>query len=161
VSERRLQAIVIGPGAPGFLKILFGRGDATYVRDVAVERIPPSIRHPNSSFVAVVVGGDLVRVEAAGQDWIEIQDRIRAVLNSAWDPIGVADAVDDEYNSYIAGIYSLVQGGASVVTIAEHLGSIEVETIGLRGSPMNKLLAVAAKLCQLQLPALAEPGPRA
>jgi len=158
VSERRLQAIVIGPGAPGFLTVQFGHGEATYVRDVAVERIAPSLRPSNSSFVAVVVGRDLVRVEVAGEAWMEIQDRIRAVLNSVWDPIGVADVVDDEYDGYIAGIYSLLQGGASVDTLAQRLGSIEVDTMQLRESPINKRLAVAAKLCQLQLPALADPG---
>ena len=36
--------------------------------------------------------------------WLTIQDQIRAVLNSDWDPIGVADIVDDEYDMYIAHI---------------------------------------------------------
>ena len=154
VSERRLEAVVVGPGAPGRLKVMFGRDSSKYMIDVPVERIPSSLRHPNASFVGVVVGRDLVRVETADRAWIEIQDQIRTVLNAVWDPIGVADAVDDEYDSYIAGIYSLLQSGASEDMIAKHLVSIEVEQMGFGGSPLNKLLAVAATLRMLQLPAL-------
>jgi hypothetical protein len=154
VSERRLEAVVVGPGAPGHLKVMFGRDSTKYMIDVPVERIPLSLRHPNASFVGVVVGRDLVRVETAGRPWIEIQDQIRTVLNALWDPIGVADAVDDEYDGYIAGIYSLLQSGASEDMIAKHLLSIEVEQMGFGESPLTELLAVAARLRMLQLPAL-------
>jgi hypothetical protein len=158
VSERRVEAVVVGPGAPGLLKILFGRGRHQYMRDVPADRIPASLRLPNSCFVAVVAGSDLARVETAGREWIEIQDQIRTVLNAAWDPIGVAADVDDEYDSYIAGVYSLLQGGASAEILAQHLKSIEVEDMEYRGSSMNKLLAVAAGLQKLQLPPLPAPS---
>ena len=108
--------------------------------------------------MAVVAGSDFARVEAAGREWIEIQDQIRTVLNEAWDPIGVAADVDDEYDSYIAGIYSLLQGDASEEILAQHLKSIEVEQMEYRGSSMSKLLAAASGLRQLQLPPLPAPG---
>jgi len=158
VSERRLEAVVVGPGGPGLLRIALGRGSHQYVRDVPADGIPPSLRLPNSCFVAVVVGSDLARVETAGGEWIEIQDQIRSVLNAAWDPIGVAADVDDEYDGYIAGIYSLLQSGASEEALAQHLKSIEVVQMEYGGSSMNKLLAVAAALQKLQLPQLPAPG---
>jgi hypothetical protein len=158
VHERRLEAVVVGPGAPGWLKVTFGRDSGRYVIDVPVERIPSSLRLPNSSFVAVVAGRDFVRVEPAGRAWIEIQHQIRSVLNAAWDPIGVRNTVDDEYDGYIADIYSLLQSGASEEMLAEHLRSIEVKQMASRGSSMNKLLAIAGRLLKLQLPAAPGPG---
>jgi hypothetical protein len=152
MSERRLEAVVIGPGAPGLLKVTLGRDNGKYVIDVPVERIPSSLRLPNSSFVAVLAGREFVRVETAGPAWIDIQDQVRTVLNAVWDPIGVADAACDEYDGYIAGIYSLLQDGASEEILARHLLSIEVDHMGLPGASMNKLLAVVAKLRELQLP---------
>jgi hypothetical protein len=152
MTERRLRAVIIGPANPGFLKVMLGQNDARFVADLPAERIPPDLRMPNSSFVAVVVGRDLVRVEAFGQAWMEIEDRIRAVLNAEWDPIGAAHAVDDEYDGYIAGILSLLQRNVSVEMLAEHLLSIEVQRMGLKGSPRDKLLRVAEALRTLHLP---------
>ena len=152
MTERRLQGVVIGPGNPGFLRVMFGRNRARFVADVQAERIPSDMRMPNSSFVGVVVGRDLVRVEASGQAWMEFEDQIRAVLNAEWDPIGVAHAVDDEYDGYIAPILSLLARNASVEMLAEHLRSIEVERMGLGGSPHDKLIAVAEALRGIRLP---------
>jgi hypothetical protein len=106
--ERRLEAVVLGPGRPGELKVTVGRGQQQFVADVPVELLHPSLRLPNSEFVAVVNGRDLVGVERAGRVWLTIQNQIRGVLNSDWDPIGVADIVDDEYDMYIGQIYSLL-----------------------------------------------------
>lgn len=122
--------------------------------DVPFDRLPPLLRLPNSQFVAVVEGREVVRVESAGRIWLTIQDQIRSVLNADWDPIGVADIVDGEYDGYIGHIYSLLAGNVSERTIAEHLFSIERERMGLQGTPMDRLLAIAAKLRSLQLPSL-------
>jgi hypothetical protein len=124
------------------------------VVDVPVERVPTTLRSPNSHFVAVVEGRDFVRVEPEGLAWIEIQEQIRTVLNSDWDPIGVADAVDDEYDGYIGAIYSLLRRNESDEAIAKHLLSIEVERMGLPGASMKGLLGVAARLRKLLLPVL-------
>ena len=36
----------------------------------------------------------------SGENW----QRVKKVLNKHWDPIGVADQVDDEYDSYVGTI---------------------------------------------------------
>jgi hypothetical protein len=151
--ERRLEAVVLGPGSIGSLKVALGRGKYQFVTDVPFELIPVALRMPNSEFVAVVAARNFVRVEPAGRAWLNIQDIIRAVLNSDWDPIGVADIVDDEYDMYIAQIHSLIATGASEQNIADHLSKIERDRMGLPGSPIDHLLRVAAKLRCLPLPA--------
>lgn len=158
MSERRLEAIVIGPGVSGGLQVAVGRDPHRFVANVPVEDVPPQLRFPNSQFVAVVDGRTVVRVESDGRPWLEIQDRIRVVLNQQWDPIGVADAVDDEYDGYIGAIYSLLRRSASEDAIANHLLSIEVERMGLVGSSLDKLRTVAARLRALQLPVLRGPN---
>jgi hypothetical protein len=155
MSERRLEAVVIGPGKPGILKVALGRGQGQFVADVPVKRLEPSLRLPNSHFVAVVEGRDVVRVEPAGRIWLTIQDEIRSVLNTDWDPIGVVgDGINDEYDGYIGRIYSLLMSGASEQAIAGHLRSIEVDHMGLAGTSMDELLKAATKLLKLQLPRL-------
>jgi hypothetical protein len=155
MSERRLEAVVIGPGKPGILKVALGRGQGQFVADVPFEKLEPSLRLPNSHFVAVVEGRELVRVEPAGRIWLTIQDEIRSVLNTDWDPIGVVgDGINDEYDSYIGRIYSLLLSSASEQAIAEHLRAIEVDRMGLTGTSMDQLFKVAAKLLALQLPRL-------
>ena len=158
MGERRFEAVVVGPGAPGFLKVAFGRDHHRFVADVPADRLPHSLRLPHSQFVGVVEGRELIRVESAGRAWLEIQDHIRAVLNASWDPIGVAEDVDDEYDGYIGGIFSLLRSDASVDVIAEHLSGIEVERMGLASSPLTQLRDIAVKLRTLQLPAIG--GPR-
>jgi hypothetical protein len=158
VGERRLEAVVIGPGAPGHLKVAFGRDHHRFVADVPADRLPPSLRLPNAEFVGVVEGRDVIRVESAPLTSLKIQDHIRTVLNTSWDPIGVAKFVDDEYDGYIGGILSLLRSDASVDVIAKHLSRIEVEHMGLAGSWFRKLREVAAKLRALQLPVVGDPG---
>lgn len=74
------------------------------------------------------------------------------MLNAEWDPIGVADAVADEYDSYIAGIYALLRRAASPPELAEHLVRIERESMGLEGLPVERRLEVARRLRALDLP---------
>ena len=59
----------------------------------------------------------------------EIENRIRHVLMTEWDPIGVSDIPEaaDEYDSYIGGIYGLIQRRASRDEIVAHLRNLEVE----------------------------------
>lgn len=156
--ERRLEAVVLGPGKPGQVKVALGRGQRQFVADVPFELLQPSLRMPNSKFVAVVKGRELVRIEPAGRVWLTIQDQIRTVLNRDWDPIGVAAIADDEYDMYIEQIYRLLATDAAEQAVAEHLLRIELERMGLTGTPMNQLLRVAANLRSLQLPPLENPG---
>jgi hypothetical protein len=117
-----------------------------------MERVPLSLRTPNSQFVAVVQGGDLLRVEVAGRAWLVIQDRVRGVLNTDWDPIGVADSVTDEYDGYIGVIYSMLRRGTSPEELAAHLLQIEIDSMGLDGLPEEQRLGVARRLLALELP---------
>jgi hypothetical protein len=150
--ERRLEAVVIGPGKPGQVRVALGRGESKFVADVPIDLLQPALRMPNSEFVAVVSGRDVVRVEPAGSTWLVIQDQIRVVLKGDWDPIGIADIVDDEYDNYVAQIHSLLASGSTEQTIADHLLRIEHEQMGLTGTPMSQLLRVAANLRSIQLP---------
>jgi hypothetical protein len=150
--ERRLEAVVIGPGKPGQLRVALGRGEHKFVADVPFDLLQPGLRMPNSEFVAVVSGQDVVRVEPAGRTWLTIQDQIRVVLKDDWDPIGVADIVDDEYDMYIGQIHSLLVTNSAEQTIADHLLRIERERMGLKGTPMSRLLRVAASLRSIHLP---------
>ena len=59
VYERRVAAEVIGPGAPGYLKVRLG----ARVRDVDPAGLPPALRMPNARFVAIVRGGEFVCVD--------------------------------------------------------------------------------------------------
>jgi hypothetical protein len=154
MSERRLEATVIGPGASGFLKISIGTGQGQFVADVPADRLPASLRLPNAQFVAIVEGRDLVRVETAGTIWLNIQDQIRSVLNDSWDPIGVAGNVRDEYDGYIADLYTLLQLEKSDEPIIQHLRRIEADRMGLVAPSRERLQEVVRKLRQLTLPSL-------
>jgi hypothetical protein len=154
MSERRLEATVVGPGKPGVLRVALGPAHHQFVVDVPSELLQPSLRMPNSKFVAVVEGRQVLRVESSGRAWLEIQDQIRSVLNRDWDPIGVADMVDDEYDMYIGRVYSLLAREVPDEDIATHLLNIERERMELGGTPMDKLLKIAATLRNLQLPKL-------
>jgi hypothetical protein len=85
-------------------------------------------------------------------------DRARAinvdigrVLLRDWDPIGVKDVPEaqDEYDSYIGGVYRLLANGASAVQIAEHLASIE-QAMSFSTQPAA-LMDVAHRLRQLDV----------
>jgi len=150
MAERRVEACVIGPGAPGHLRVRIGQRE----RDVPAERLPPSLRVPNAEFVAIVQGTDLLGVESAGRAWMSLQERVRSVLNAIWDPIGVAGDVDDEYDSYIADIYDLLKRDASLDQIAAHLLEIETASMGLPGQSAEQRTEVARQLKNLDLPAV-------
>ncbi len=148
MDERRVEARVIGPGARGHLRVRLGQRE----QDVPMDRLPPTLRALNSEFVAVVQGGNLLRIDALGPAWLDIQDKVRSVLNRSWDPIGIAGDVEDEYDSYIADIYEMLRVGSSPHDLAAHLLQIETESMGLHGSPGLQRLEVARQLLALELP---------
>jgi hypothetical protein len=81
----------------------------------------------------------------------EIQEAIRQVLLHDWDPIGIADepGAQDEYDSYVGGVYRLLASGASEAEIDRHLQRIVVETTGLADAA--DCSDVARKLLALKL----------
>lgn len=63
----------------------------------------------------------------------QIQSNIRDVLLREWDPIGVRDVPEaqDEYDSYVGGVYRLLASNASADELVEHLDEIETAGMGL------------------------------
>ena len=62
-----------------------------------------------------------------------IQDEIRGILLRDWDPLGINDVPEaqDEYDSYVGGVYRLLASGASESELVEHFGQIETKQMGL------------------------------
>lgn len=100
----------------------------------------------------------------------EIRCEIRRILMSEWDPIGVSDTPEatDEYDSYIGGVYDLLERRAIEADICAHLRNIEVDRMQLVDATGQPLLpevkrnAAVASLVDLrnsvwrQLPGLGE-----
>jgi hypothetical protein len=82
----------------------------------------------------------------------EIQERIMQVLLREWDPIGVSDIPEaqDEYDSYVGGIYRLLASGASEYQITERLYNLETVSMGLAGN-RERVKRVAGKLAELSV----------
>jgi hypothetical protein len=83
----------------------------------------------------------------------EIQESIRQVLLRDWDPIGVSDVPEaqDEYDSYVGGVYRLLASGASEDEVIEHLQWIESDRMGLTAADPEELRVVAMRLAQLNV----------
>jgi hypothetical protein len=83
---------------------------------------------------------------------VDMKDLIALVnrlLFDRWDPIGAGDEPGwprDEYEGYAAGVLGLVLRHASDDVVAEHLGRIEDEWMGLTPSPLARRVAVAAEI---------------
>lgn len=78
----------------------------------------------------------------------KVTQEIHDVLIRIWDPIGVRDceSAQDEYDSYIGKIYSLLSKGADQKEINAHLYFIETVTMGLSGKNLKREDAVRALL---------------
>jgi len=83
----------------------------------------------------------------------EIQDSIRQILFSEWDPIGVNDNqnLSDEYDSYIAPVYRVLTGIRSEEALIDYLFKTEHETIGCGCTDREMLRPVARKLLTLDV----------
>jgi hypothetical protein len=85
----------------------------------------------------------------------EIQDRIGKTLYEGWDPLGLRGvAPSDEYDRYIGGVYRLLASGASCDQVAEHLAELERGPLGYPEATAARNIAVATKLCELDVPRL-------
>ncbi len=76
---------------------------------------------------------------------------IRRVLMKVWDPIGVKDVpqAQDEYDSYVPGIYKLLIDRSSDDEIEAHLWLIVTETIGLSGATKSRMTDTVRALRQI------------
>jgi hypothetical protein len=81
----------------------------------------------------------------------DLRDRVRAVLLSHWDPIGIREisAVQDEYDAYVAAISNLIVQKQSEAEIRDRLLAIETDLMGLQGDT-NRASSVAAELVRMQ-----------
>jgi hypothetical protein len=76
-----------------------------------------------------------------------IQDAIRQIMFRDWDPIGVCgDLPEDEYDSYIGGVYRILATSRSEDALAQFLAGVE-----LSEAPPDHLRALARKLLALDV----------
>ena len=89
---------------------------------------------------------------AKRQKSIEVQEAIRDILYHEWDPIGVRNAApEDEYDSYIGGVYSILSSSRSEDELVEYLSKIEIEAMEINPQSRQHLRAVARKLLALDV----------
>jgi hypothetical protein len=81
-----------------------------------------------------------------------IQDAIADVLLRNWDPIGIKDVpqAQDEYDSYVADVYRLLESGATAKDIARHLVQVETDSLGFQDTEPKMLIPVAKKLLKIR-----------
>src|SRR5688500_6705969 len=77
---------------------------------------------------AISIADGIVFWHAAAVNMVQVQDNLRHILNE-WDPIGVADLVEDE--CMVAPLLSRLGGGAGRAAISEFLWGELEEHFGL------------------------------
>jgi hypothetical protein len=72
------------------------------------------------------------------------------LLIEHWDPIDIGDNPNlfDEYDAYVPGVIRLIEKGASMQTIENHLKAVEV-TLGVHATESRRI-ETAAKLIKLR-----------
>ncbi len=83
-----------------------------------------------------------------------IRVEIRHVLMDVWDPIGIKDEpnAQDEYDSYLGGVYELLTNGASDERIQEQLWWIVTERMGLSAAKQTDMAQAVKALRRIALP---------
>ena len=81
----------------------------------------------------------------------EIQDSIRQILYHDWNPIGVSDLPEDEYDSYIAPVYRVLVGSRSEQELIDCLFRLERDAIGMSSESPEQLRPVARRLLGLDV----------
>jgi len=87
----------------------------------------------------VRTAGHMAIDKEAGRRW---RRRIREVLNSEWNPIGVEGLPEDEYDTYVGKVAAMLRDGASDDELFEYLNWAETVHIGLPGDAdrLNKVI---------------------
>lgn len=72
-------------------------------------------------------------------DWKPLAARVDEVLNYIWDPLGVRGVPEarGEYDSYVLQVTGLLLRGASAGDLAEFLGRLTRDRMGLHESPRS------------------------
>ncbi|MFH1022922.1 MAG: hypothetical protein V1809_05995 [Planctomycetota bacterium] len=82
----------------------------------------------------------------------EIMQEIHDILWNDWDPIGVKGlGPEDEYDSYIGGVYRLLASKAPKETLSAHLQKIETDSMGLSPARQEVVNKVVDKLSKLDV----------
>lgn len=81
----------------------------------------------------------------------KIMGNIRQVLLNDWDPIGIKDVPEaqDEYDSYMGVIYTMIESHTPAKEVAEYLIKIETEEMGLGFSNVEDLLPIVKRLLSI------------
>ena len=84
---------------------------------------------------------------------LEIMKDIHDVLWNDWDPIGVRrmGGPEDEYDSYIGGVYRLLASGAAREQLIAMLRGIQTDSMGMSIVSDPELVIVADKLIALDV----------
>jgi hypothetical protein len=80
-----------------------------------------------------------------------LRNAIHDILIAEWDPLGVGAISDaqDEYDSYISEIYSILNSGADKVKLVGHLRELETVSMGLTWQDHERRNRVAESLLGL------------
>jgi len=70
---------------------------------------------------------------------------IRQLLMTEWNPIGVPEEVDDEYESYATKSFGIILNGGNANDVVEFLWQSETEAMALQGD-RARAEAVGSKL---------------
>lgn len=83
----------------------------------------------------------------------EVYEAIRQVLFWDWDPVVVNynDNLDDEYDSYIAPVHTVLVGSRSEDELIDLLRRIECDEMGIASPQLDRIRAVARKLLAINV----------
>ena len=78
--------------------------------------------------------------------------RIREIFMQDWDPIGIHDmrGAEDEYDSYIMPVYSILREQPSEQALIDYLRWVETKRMEVH-PPQKRLKLVAEKLLQIDV----------
>jgi hypothetical protein len=81
------------------------------------------------------------------QEARRISDEIRQILVKVWDPLGIKDEpqAQDEYDSYIGGVFHLLVKRGSAKEIEDYLSKVIEEQIEININPQKNSTHEAAK----------------
>jgi hypothetical protein len=81
----------------------------------------------------------------------KIQVSIREILYRDWNPIGLHDLPNDEYDGYIAPVYRILAGSRSEQELIECLFRIKRDILGMPCESPEQLRPVARKLLEIDM----------
>lgn len=110
---------------------------------------------PDAVLTEVVAHARKILTNSKKADAKAIQDAIRKALMQDWDPIGVkaVPQAQDEYDSYIGGVYRILASSRSEEELIEFLLSVETKHMGLSEQPdlRQRLRKIARRLLALNV----------